>query len=462
MRLICPNCGAQYEVPDSVIPQSGRDVQCSSCGNTWFQRHPLQADAAEPEDDPGIAAATWDDGESVTPDQRDSDHTDKQSSAAGSNAPEQPTTAQAEPDQAADDLQVDDDFSDEGDFSDAGDWQNKDDWQDDDDWQDEDDSQTPKDASTIASTADESGPDDEWQGFPKDPGLTDAPQTSTRLVKDPEDPVPRLPDIDEDDYEEDPARDLPTPRRSLDTSVADMLREEAEREARARAAERGAGLESQPDLGLDTGPTVRPAATDTGTTPADRDAMRRMDEAQMRKARLKGEDPSLPRVSAAMPAAERSTAAPEPAAPPVAPPAAPHRGPIAEDAQIAAAAAAAVAESRRGLLPDIEEINSSLRSTSDRRPARADDHDTPGKTTGTDQDKAAPARSFNRGFSVTLLIAMILLALYVFAPALAEAVPAIAPTLDSYVSVVDDLRILLDAQFQNLSRWLADIAGSTG
>ncbi|MGR3663000.1 MAG: zinc-ribbon domain-containing protein [Paracoccaceae bacterium] len=38
MRLICPNCGAQYEVDDSVIPENGRDVQCSNCGHTWFQR----------------------------------------------------------------------------------------------------------------------------------------------------------------------------------------------------------------------------------------------------------------------------------------------------------------------------------------------------------------------------------------------------------------------------------------
>lgn len=38
MRLTCPNCGAQYEVGEDVIPDSGRDVQCSSCGNTWFQK----------------------------------------------------------------------------------------------------------------------------------------------------------------------------------------------------------------------------------------------------------------------------------------------------------------------------------------------------------------------------------------------------------------------------------------
>ncbi|WP_456388743.1 zinc-ribbon domain-containing protein [Profundibacter sp.] len=38
MRLICPNCDAQYEVDDNVIPTGGRDVQCSSCGQTWFQQ----------------------------------------------------------------------------------------------------------------------------------------------------------------------------------------------------------------------------------------------------------------------------------------------------------------------------------------------------------------------------------------------------------------------------------------
>lgn len=37
MRLICPNCDAQYEVSDTAIPEEGRDVQCSSCGHAWFQ-----------------------------------------------------------------------------------------------------------------------------------------------------------------------------------------------------------------------------------------------------------------------------------------------------------------------------------------------------------------------------------------------------------------------------------------
>ncbi|MBU2360975.1 MAG: zinc-ribbon domain-containing protein, partial [Alphaproteobacteria bacterium] len=37
MRLICPNCGAQYEVDGDVIPVDGCDVQCSNCGHTWFE-----------------------------------------------------------------------------------------------------------------------------------------------------------------------------------------------------------------------------------------------------------------------------------------------------------------------------------------------------------------------------------------------------------------------------------------
>lgn len=49
MRLICPNCGAQYAVDLRVIPAAGRDVQCSACGFTWFQVHPSQDDGLSEE-----------------------------------------------------------------------------------------------------------------------------------------------------------------------------------------------------------------------------------------------------------------------------------------------------------------------------------------------------------------------------------------------------------------------------
>lgn len=45
MRLTCPNCDAEYEVDASLIPDTGRDVQCSSCGHGWFQLPPeVEAD----------------------------------------------------------------------------------------------------------------------------------------------------------------------------------------------------------------------------------------------------------------------------------------------------------------------------------------------------------------------------------------------------------------------------------
>ena len=37
MRLICPNCNAQYNVDEALIPEEGRDVQCATCKKSWFQ-----------------------------------------------------------------------------------------------------------------------------------------------------------------------------------------------------------------------------------------------------------------------------------------------------------------------------------------------------------------------------------------------------------------------------------------
>jgi predicted Zn finger-like uncharacterized protein len=46
MRLICPNCSAEYEVDETVIPEAGRDVQCSHCNHVWWQmRTPAPAEA---------------------------------------------------------------------------------------------------------------------------------------------------------------------------------------------------------------------------------------------------------------------------------------------------------------------------------------------------------------------------------------------------------------------------------
>jgi len=71
MRLICPNCGAQYEVDDGVVPEGGRDVQCSNCGHTWFQR-PAHKD---PELTDELNEATTDDLPESEPDDDSADAT---------------------------------------------------------------------------------------------------------------------------------------------------------------------------------------------------------------------------------------------------------------------------------------------------------------------------------------------------------------------------------------------------
>jgi predicted Zn finger-like uncharacterized protein len=57
MRLICPNCAAQYEVDDGVIPEAGRDVQCSNCGHAWWQEREQTAAAEAPDAESAVEAA---------------------------------------------------------------------------------------------------------------------------------------------------------------------------------------------------------------------------------------------------------------------------------------------------------------------------------------------------------------------------------------------------------------------
>jgi len=52
MRLLCPKCDAEYEVADGIIPNAGRDVQCSSCDTIWFieiKPTPLKSSGIDPE-----------------------------------------------------------------------------------------------------------------------------------------------------------------------------------------------------------------------------------------------------------------------------------------------------------------------------------------------------------------------------------------------------------------------------
>lgn len=166
--------------------------------------------------------------------------------------------------------------------------------------------------------------------------------------------------------------DPPMPaRRTLDENLMAVLREEAEREAAARRVE-ATPIETQTEM-----PLAAPPASD----------------AARRVARLKGIDPD-------------------------APPPAPVR-----------------AGSRRQLLPDIEEINSTLRSTS--AESDADDEDAP-----------AGRRGFRSGFVLSLVLAAIGAGAYAMAPRLAEQIPAAKPVLDNYVAQVDSGRLWLDAMMR--------------
>ncbi len=185
---------------------------------------------------------------------------------------------------------------------------------------------------------------------------------------------------DDDDDEAAPAEPAPGGQtgRGIDPDISEILRQEAARETQLRAREAEA-LESQPDLGLDAYPGDEPK--------------RRAREAQDRMARIRGEEPETE---------------------------------------------AEAAGSRRGLLPDIEEINSTLR--------------------GADAVTAAPApvsakrvrkrRSggFTRGLVVMLLFGAVLFLLYANAPQIARSVPQADPMLSAYVALVDQARLWLDAQ----------------
>lgn len=47
MRLTCPNCGVEYEVPEGLIPTAGKHVQCSACHTRWFVRAAAREELSE-------------------------------------------------------------------------------------------------------------------------------------------------------------------------------------------------------------------------------------------------------------------------------------------------------------------------------------------------------------------------------------------------------------------------------
>ena len=186
-----------------------------------------------------------------------------------------------------------------------------------------------------------------------------------------------------------PPSEPPVPvRTQLDPSIADILREEAAREEEARRAESAGVLEEQPDLGL-TEPAPPPPAT-----------ARRADTAsdgRERISRLQG----------------RAATAPT---------------------------EAASTGRRKELFPDIEEINSTLRSNADR-------DDLPLLS---EEEGREARRSGWRGFLTMIALIVVLGLIYGYADSIATAVPALADPLATYVAAVDSGRLWLDARLQAL------------
>ncbi|PCH70475.1 MAG: thioredoxin [Rhodobacteraceae bacterium] len=282
MRLTCPNCGAQYEVPDEVIPDEGRDVQCSNCGDTWYQAHP---------DFPELAL---------------------EAEADLAPAPPSPAPKPArDPDPDAD---------------------------------------PNTDTLRGALSGQDASPPAE-------------PETAT-----PQEPQERE-------------------KREMSEGIANILREEAERESHLRNTGDADPLESQPNLGLDDLPDDEPN--------------RRAQEARARMARMRGQ--------------------PAPA-------------PGAKEG----------AGSRRDMLPDIEEINSTL---------RASDGGT-SLHTALGPIRVAKAQNnrggFARGFALIMLLGVILAMVYGNAANISKSVPQAEPALTAYVSAVNQARVWLDAQIGSL------------
>ncbi len=185
-------------------------------------------------------------------------------------------------------------------------------------------------------------------------------------------------------------------RRGLDPEVTNVLREEAAREAEARRGEKS-GIETQTDLGLEDAEAV---------------AAERSAAARSRMKRMRG--------------IEDDAEEPGPDTP------------------------------RKDLLPDIDEINDTLRAEQDR------DGDAAMPVEEVDPE-AGTRRGFRRGFFLILLLAAIAALVYAYAPLIADTVPAVAPFLDAYVDWVNSLRGPLNAAVQNgLAKLTELVGGLTG
>jgi predicted Zn finger-like uncharacterized protein len=226
-----------------------------------------------------------------------------------------------------------------------------------------------------------------------DPGvLTKDDPAHTEPLTD-EGPPPVLPEAQED---------AGLRRRGLDDTVLEVLREEAAREAAVRRAEAPPPIEVQTDLGL--APPPPPPLLSPSVFLAARE---RFADLSVSPDELTSEDDMQP-----LPA------------------------------------------SRRELFPDIEEINSTLRASSE---PRGDESEAE-----TETYVEADRRGFRTGFVMIILIAVLLSLLYAMAPRIVAAVPASESAMQAYVDGVDWARLGVDAALQSAIRSLRSLSGLDG
>lgn len=182
-------------------------------------------------------------------------------------------------------------------------------------------------------------------------------------------------------------------RKPLDPTVASVLQEEAQLESQARKKEQAGPVETQPDLGL-------------RDTLEESETRKRADKARARVIRP----------------TQENTAA------------------VAEETAVVAAG------SRRALLPDIQEINSTMRSNNDRSPT-----DDPGQTA---QIEARERRGFTNGFILVIALTVVLTLLYVLSPQITEALPQAEAWITTYVAKADQGRAALNDMIEAFLTWL--------
>lgn len=194
---------------------------------------------------------------------------------------------------------------------------------------------------------------------------------------------------DDADHPDAAATAAPAPR-ALDESVLAVLREEAERETQARRSEAPPPIETQSELGLSAAIAATVAAAAAPTPEASGADEANADPVAQRIARMKGEAP---------------------------PPGKP--------------------QSRRDMLPEIDEINTTLRASTERRSGEA-------SAVADSLPATGQKRAFRSGFVLSVVIGALVVALYIMAPKLAQQIPGLDGALTAYVATIDAARLWLD------------------